>query len=104
MPKSLAGNVEASAETGSLIKTFLVWFAVVSVGYWLYYFLATFLASTHITRALWNPVREIIYPPLYPEHLPYENIVGMLVVMLLLAVGIASLAVFLKYHGKKPQT
>ncbi len=36
-----AGNLEASAETGSLTKTFLVWFAVASVGYWLYYFIAT---------------------------------------------------------------
>ncbi len=103
-PKRFAGNVEASAETGSLIKTFLVWFAVVSVVYWLYYFIATGLAENKITRALWNPVRKVIYPPLYPENLNPWLVQDMMVTMFLMAVGIAALAVFLKSRGKKPQT
>jgi hypothetical protein len=62
LPKAFTDKAEADIRT--LVKTFLTWFAIVSVAYWLYYFFATFLASTKITRALWNPVREIIYPPI----------------------------------------
>ncbi len=100
-----AGNVEASAETGSLTKTFLVWFAVVSVVYWLYYFIATELAKAKI-RFLWDPVRKVIYPPVAFEDLYIENINDMLIMMLILSVAIAGLAVFLKAlksRGKKPQ-
>ncbi len=47
-PKRFAGNVEASADTGSLTKTFLVWFAVVSVVYWLNYLFITIISKSGI--------------------------------------------------------
>ncbi len=107
IPKSLAGNVEASAETGSLIKTFLTWFAIVSVVYWLNYFFITFISKSGIKGIAKIFTKSLkIYPPLYPENLDWYVIPNMFLVMLLLAVGIASLAIFLKslkYRGKKPQ-
>lgn len=101
LPKTFTDKAEA--DTGSLIKTFLVWFAVVSVVYWLYYFIATGLAENKITRALWNPVRKVIYPPLYPENLNPWLVQDMMVTMFLMAVAIASIVVVLKSRGKRPQ-
>lgn len=102
LPKTFTDKAEA--DTGALIKTFLTWFAVASVGYWLYYFLATELAKAKI-RFLWDPVRKVIYPPVAFEDLTNNEINNMLIIMLLLAVGIAGLAIFLKAlksRGKKP--